>query len=100
MERLRGRDFSGDSTTENIIQFILKVYSVLGPGFLERIYRNALSLELRANGMSAEMETDVKILYQGQLVGRNRADVTKYGRVVPLTPRVPQIPLFTHVRNQ
>ncbi len=74
MERLRGRDFSGDSTTENIIRCILKVHSGLGPGFLESIYRNALSLELRANGMSAEMETDVKILYLGRLVGRHRLD--------------------------
>ena len=77
-----GREFGWDSTTQKIIQCILKVHSVLGPGFLESIYRNALTLELRASGMAAETEAEVKIMYEGQLVGRHRLDILVENKVV------------------
>lgn len=45
-----------DPVTEAIIQCIIRVHRVLGPGFLECIYRRALLKELRKAGLQAETE--------------------------------------------
>jgi GxxExxY protein len=42
------------AVTEKIIGFAMRIHRVLGPGFLEAVYLNALVHELRRNGFSAE----------------------------------------------
>ena len=39
--------------TEQIIGCAFKVHGVLGPGFLEKVYENALLHELRKSGLNA-----------------------------------------------
>jgi hypothetical protein len=39
-------DYSEDRLTEKIIECIINVHRTLGPGFLERIYHNALLIDL------------------------------------------------------
>ena len=45
-----------DRLTEQIIGLAMKVQRVLGPGFLESVYRKALLCELRRAGLQAEEE--------------------------------------------
>lgn len=68
----------GDDTravTHTIIQAIITVHRVLGPGFLEGIYQRALIIELHKLGLRVSTEFDVPIEYDGQLVGRHRLDL-------------------------
>ena len=41
-------------TTERIIACVYRVSNTLGAGFLEKVYENALAIELRRNGLKAE----------------------------------------------
>ncbi len=67
--------FDKDPLTKRIINAIIRVHQELGPGFLEKIYRNALTIELRRQGLELEMEKEIVIYYNGQEVGRHRLDI-------------------------
>ena len=61
--------------TDKIIKAFYKVYNKLSYGFLERVYQNALLIELRKMGFVCESEKPVKVYYEGELVGDYRADI-------------------------
>ncbi len=58
-----------------VIGAAMKVHSVLGPGFLESVYQNALIWELRKVGLKAEAERPISVHYDGQTVGAFTADL-------------------------
>ena len=68
--------------TARIIECIITVHTKLGPGFLENIYRRALLIELEKDGLLAEAEKDITVLYDGRDVGRYRLDIVVEGRVI------------------
>jgi GxxExxY protein len=51
------------------------VHNTLGFGFLEKVYENSLVIELENNGVKAEQQKAVKVLYDGKPVGDYVADV-------------------------
>jgi GxxExxY protein len=61
--------------TEKIISAFYRVYNTLGYGFLEKVYENALVLELRANGHEVLPQQQITVYYQGQEVGVYYADL-------------------------
>jgi len=61
--------------TEKIIGFAMKVHRVLGPGFLESVYLNALVHELRRAGLSAEVAQRITVRYENVIVGEFVADL-------------------------
>lgn len=61
--------------TERIIEAFYKVYNILGYGFLERVYLNALNIELVSMGFKVEKETKISVFYFGQNVGDYYADL-------------------------
>ena len=56
--------------TEQIITRIIgaaiAVHRQLGPGFLESLYRHALSLELSARGLTYECERGIRVCYRNR----------------------------------
>ena len=60
----------------------MKAHRVLGPGFLEAIYKNALAIELRAAGLLVEREVRFKVHYEGAEVGEYSADMFVQGSVL------------------
>jgi len=48
-----------DRITERIIGCVYKVSNTLGSGFLEKVYENALTLELRKNGLKVKQQHGV-----------------------------------------
>ena len=65
---------SGEMTS-TIIGCAMKVHSVLGPGFLESVYQNALSHELRQIGLNHKCEHPIAVRYDGIVVGNFVADL-------------------------
>jgi GxxExxY protein len=61
--------------TEAIIGAFFAVYSALGYGFLEKVYVNALKLELERRGLKVECEFPIIVRYLGQKVGEYYADL-------------------------
>jgi GxxExxY protein len=64
-----------DALTARTIHAIIQVHQALGPGFLESIYHRALRIELRHQGLRADVEREVTIRYRGEVVGRHRLDI-------------------------
>jgi len=64
-----------DRITEGIIGCAFRVGNKLGPGFLEKVYENALALELRRSGLQTDQQNSVKVLYDGVVVGDYVADM-------------------------
>ena len=61
--------------TEKIIACVYRVSNTLGSGFLEKVYENALAIELRNNGLKVEQQHPIKVFYDGQAVGDFAADL-------------------------
>ena len=61
--------------TGQIIGAAIEVHKELGPGFLEKIYENALKIELLARGVAFESQVAVPVRYRGQIVGNYVADL-------------------------
>ncbi len=53
----------------------LCVHKEIGGGFFEKIYKNALCIELRARGIPFEVEKSFVIRYRSQPVGMQRIDL-------------------------
>jgi GxxExxY protein len=60
--------------TEKIIGLAIAVHKKLGPGFIERIYQEALSLELDQSKINYEKEKFITINYKGRNLGEQRID--------------------------
>ena len=61
---------------------LFEVNSVLGPGFLEKVYENSLMLELHNRGLKAESQVPIKVMYKEKPVGQYIADILVEGKVV------------------
>lgn len=61
--------------TELIIGCAFKVHNELGSGFLEKVYQNALDLELNNAGLQTKVEYPIIIRYLGNVVGEYFADI-------------------------
>jgi GxxExxY protein len=68
--------------SERIIACVYRVSNTLGAGFLEKVYENALAIELRKNGHKVEQQHLIKVLYNGELVGDFAADLLVDERVL------------------
>jgi len=54
---------------------VFEVNRVLGPGFLEKVYENALLVELKSRGLKAENQVPIKVFYKDNTVGEYFADI-------------------------
>ena len=70
-----GRREKLDLITEKIIGCCYTVSTSLGGGFLEKVYENALTHELRKSGLQAAQQYPVKVFYDGTEVGDYIADI-------------------------
>ena len=61
---------------------IFKVNKVLGTGFLEKVYENALLIELRNIGLNAKAQVPINVKYEGEIVGEYFADIVVEDKVV------------------
>ncbi len=68
--------------TDHIIAFAIRVHKELGPGFLEIMYEEALSIELAAAGLTFERQKLLPIFYREHLIGEHRLDLLVEGKVI------------------
>ena len=54
---------------------IFEVHNTLGEGFLEKVYENALLIELKKLGIHAQSQVPVEVIYKNEVVGEYVADI-------------------------
>ena len=65
----------GNEFARTIVGLAMKVHTVLGSGFAETVYRNALAHELRKSGIAFEIHPTIAVIYEGVEVGVFQADL-------------------------
>ena len=68
--------------TAKIIECAYKVHNKLGFGFLESVYQNALMIELDKAGLSAGLQSPIKVFYEDRIVGDFIADIIVEDKVI------------------
>jgi GxxExxY protein len=61
--------------TDKVLKTFFDVYNELGYGFLEKVYQNALYLELKQRGLFVEAQKQIKVYYKEVQVGDYYADL-------------------------
>jgi GxxExxY protein len=61
--------------TGTILNCCFEVMRELGPGFLERVYKNALLIAMRQKGLEVEIEKPFEVMFRGKVIGRYNADL-------------------------
>jgi GxxExxY protein len=61
---------------------VFEVNRILGSGFLEKVYENALLIELKTRGLKAESQVPVKVFYKEKTVGEYIVDILVEKKVI------------------
>ena len=65
----------GKTVTQRVIRCAFDVSNTLGAGFLEKVYENALCVELEKNGLKFQSQKPIVVNYKGIQVGEYIADI-------------------------
>jgi GxxExxY protein len=68
--------------TYSINGAVFEVNKILGPGFLEKVYENALLVELKNRGLKTESQVPITVLYKDNVVGEYLADLLVEDKVI------------------
>jgi GxxExxY protein len=68
--------------SEEILYWFYQVHYKLGFGFLEKVYKNALYLELTEAGLQCETEKPINVHYNGKVVGVFYADIIVEKKII------------------
>lgn len=77
-----GKNYLHSDITSIIIKAFFIVYNKLGYGFLEKVYRNALVIELRKQGLNCIINLAIDVYYDDYKVGFYIADIIVNGCVI------------------
>ena len=83
-----------DALTEQIIGCAFVVANTLGPGFLEKVYENALAHELLKCGLAIAQQQGIEVHYDGILVGEFVADLVVENTVILELKAIPELAEF------
>jgi len=64
-----------EELSNKIIGAAIEVHRVLGPGFLEYIYEQALKIEFSERNLHCESQKEIRINYNGVEIGQHRLDL-------------------------
>ena len=76
------RRYEHDPVSEAVIGAAFRVANALGPGFLEKVYENALAHEIQKSGLAAMQQARMEVLYDGVIVGDYVADLVVAGSLI------------------
>jgi GxxExxY protein len=65
-----------------IVGLAMQAHRELGPGFLEKVYENALMILFEENGIRAQAQYPVKVHFHGRIVGEYIADIVVENSII------------------
>jgi GxxExxY protein len=82
INRIQENPLLDESLAKQVIGIAMQVHRVLGCGFLESVYSNALEIELQQANLSCEREKAYAVHYDGKQVGFFQADFVVENRLI------------------
>jgi GxxExxY protein len=80
-----------DRLAHAVIGAAIEVHRVLGPGFLESVYEQAVGVELGLRGISFQRQALAAVNYKGHSIGESRLDLFVDGKLVVELKAVDQL---------
>ncbi|NMH25154.1 GxxExxY protein [Flavobacterium solisilvae] len=74
--------FPHQELTKSIIGIYYDVYNELGYGFLEKVYHNAMIIELKKRGFEIENQKKINVFYKKEIVGEYIPDIIVNNKVI------------------
>lgn len=65
-----------------VIGAAIEVHRILGPGYLEKVYEEALAIEMTLQGIPFQRQSPVAVPYKGHTVGEGKLDFLVGGCLV------------------
>ena len=90
-DKAKSADLLEKELTGKILGAAFNVHNTLGCGFLEKIYENALVIEMRKGAIPLTQQAAIKVRYESVVVGDYQADLVVDGRVVVELKAVSQL---------
>ena len=75
-------EYENHELTKIIIGCCYNVHTQLGPGFLEKIYVNALKIKLQQAGLKFDVEKEFVVIFEDQIIGKFRCDLVVEQKVI------------------
>jgi GxxExxY protein len=75
-------NYKHSDITEKIIKAFYHVYNKLGYGFLEKVYENAMMMELEENNLFADKQKPISVKYNHKVIGEYFADIIVENKVI------------------
>ena len=75
-------EYKYSDITGRILKAAYEVYNNLGYGFLEKVYENALFMELKTEGLTVEKQYPIKVYYKSKIIGEYYADLVVDKKVI------------------
>jgi GxxExxY protein len=79
---VKGIPENDDPLTRKIIACAIEVHKQLGPGLLEKLYREAMAIELELVGLKVEINVKIPVSYKGRLIGDYFIDLLVEDKVI------------------
>jgi GxxExxY protein len=76
------QDFKYKELTEKIIDIFYKVYNKLGYGFLEKVYKDAMMIEFKKEGIPSISQSGIRVFYKGEIIDEHYSDILVDNKVV------------------
>lgn len=76
------KNFLHQELTKSIIGLYYDVYNELGYGFMEKVYHNAMLIELKKRGFEIDNQKKLNVLYKNEIVGEYVPDIIVNNKVI------------------
>lgn len=87
-----------EELSKRIIAAAYAVHKELGYGFVEKVYKNALSIELQENNIKCAIEVPLKVLYHDKTVGDYFADIIVEAKAVSKLEPIHEVQLVNYLK--
>lgn len=87
-----------DALTEKIIACAIEVHRILGPGFMESVYEEALVVEFELNRVAHERQVQVEVNYKGRVIKGQRLDLLVENEVIVEVKALAKSPDIAHAQ--
>lgn len=80
--KLPSMPFHDRELSSKVIECAIRVHQVLGPGYLESLYEQALCIELGRSAIVHERQKSIPVTYGGEVIGEHRLDLLVESRLI------------------
>ena len=79
---IKHQESKNQALIEKVITIFHRVYSILGYGFQEKVYKDAMMIELKKAGIHSISQSGIRMFYQGKIIDEHYADILVDNQVI------------------